>query len=202
MVDETTQSMKKAIEHLRHDLQKIRTGRAHPSLLDPNFRRSVVLLSEHSRDEGAIGVVLNRPLESTLGMLRPEQAQRLADAGLDYYNHNLDSSPEYYEQVITTRSYQDRQETLAHVRDAGINVEMVATDVGGWNQKLSEWDYDMAFTYLYQYGDPALGVARTYISSNIEKGSRGGFGVRDEKTRILRTAPVPSRTETGGRRRR
>jgi peptide/nickel transport system substrate-binding protein len=58
-----------------------------------------------------------------------------------------------------------------NLRDAGINVEMVATDVGGWNQKLSDWDYDMAFTYLYQYGDPALGVARTYISSNIAKGS-------------------------------
>jgi len=58
----------------------------------------------------------------TLGMLRGEQAKRLAEAGLDYYNHNLDSSPEYYEQVITTRSYADRQETLAHVRDAGINV--------------------------------------------------------------------------------
>jgi biotin synthase len=58
----------------------------------------------------------------TLGMLRPEQAQRLADAGLDYYNHNLDSSPEYYEQVITTRTYEDRQKTLAAVRDAGIHV--------------------------------------------------------------------------------
>ncbi len=58
----------------------------------------------------------------TLGMLRPEQARRLADAGLDYYNHNLDSSPEYYEQVITTRTYEDRQQTLANVRDAGIHV--------------------------------------------------------------------------------
>lgn len=58
----------------------------------------------------------------TLGMLRAEQAQRLAEAGLDYYNHNLDSSPEYYEQVISTRTYADRQETLANVRDAGIHV--------------------------------------------------------------------------------
>jgi len=58
----------------------------------------------------------------TLGMLRAEQAGRLAEAGLDYYNHNLDSSPEYYEQVISTRSYADRQETLANVRDAGIHV--------------------------------------------------------------------------------
>ncbi len=55
--------------------------------------------------------------------------------------------------------------------EAGINVQMQATDVAGWNQKMNEWDYDMGFTYLYQYGDPALGVARNYISSNIAKGS-------------------------------
>jgi biotin synthase len=58
----------------------------------------------------------------TLGMLTAEQAGRLAAAGLDYYNHNLDTSPEFYGNVITTRTYQDRLETLAHVRDAGINV--------------------------------------------------------------------------------
>ncbi len=58
----------------------------------------------------------------TLGMLEAPQAARLRDAGLDYYNHNLDTSPEYYGAVITTRTYQDRLDTLAHVRDAGINV--------------------------------------------------------------------------------
>lgn len=58
----------------------------------------------------------------TLGMLKPEQAQALGEAGLDYYNHNLDTSPEYYRDIITTRSYQDRLDTLQHVRDAGINV--------------------------------------------------------------------------------
>lgn len=58
-----------------------------------------------------------------------------------------------------------------NLQEAGIKVETVATDVAGWNQKLSEWDYDIAFTYLYQYGDPALGVARTYVSTNIAKGS-------------------------------
>lgn len=56
----------------------------------------------------------------TLGMLNADQAQRLADAGLDYYNHNLDSSPEYYKEIITTRTYQDRLDTLAHVRDKGM----------------------------------------------------------------------------------
>jgi biotin synthase len=58
----------------------------------------------------------------TLGMLTREQAFRLRDAGLDYYNHNLDTSPEFYGQVITTRTYQDRLETLGHVQAAGMKV--------------------------------------------------------------------------------
>ncbi|MDN5848530.1 MAG: biotin synthase BioB [Nitrococcus sp.] len=59
---------------------------------------------------------------ATLGMLTAEQARRLRTAGLDYYNHNIDTSPEFYPQLITTRTYRDRLETLAHVRAAGINV--------------------------------------------------------------------------------
>jgi len=58
----------------------------------------------------------------TLGMLEDDQASALAAAGLDYYNHNIDTSPEHYGQVITTRSFQDRLDTLARVRSAGINV--------------------------------------------------------------------------------
>jgi biotin synthase len=58
----------------------------------------------------------------TLGMLTGEQARRLKGAGLDYYNHNLDTSPEFYGKVITTRTYQDRLDTLDHVRAAGIHV--------------------------------------------------------------------------------
>ncbi|OGT90555.1 MAG: biotin synthase BioB [Gammaproteobacteria bacterium RIFOXYD12_FULL_61_37] len=58
----------------------------------------------------------------TLGMLEEKQAQRLKEAGLDYYNHNLDTSPEFYGNVITTRTFQDRLDTLKHVRDVGINV--------------------------------------------------------------------------------
>ena len=58
----------------------------------------------------------------TLGMLSASQAERLADAGLDYYNHNLDTSESFYGEIITTRTYQDRLDTLGHVRDAGINV--------------------------------------------------------------------------------
>jgi biotin synthase len=58
----------------------------------------------------------------TLGMLTDTQARRLKTSGLDYYNHNLDTSPEYYGAIITTRSYQERLDTLAHVREAGIHV--------------------------------------------------------------------------------
>jgi biotin synthase len=58
----------------------------------------------------------------TLGMLTGDQARRLKDCGLDYYNHNLDTSPEYYGEIITTRTYQDRLDTLDHVRAAGIHV--------------------------------------------------------------------------------
>jgi len=58
----------------------------------------------------------------TLGMLEAQQAQALKDAGLDYYNHNLDSAPEFYDSIISTRTYQDRLDTLTNVRAAGINV--------------------------------------------------------------------------------
>nr|WP_206609539.1 biotin synthase BioB [Thiohalobacter thiocyanaticus] len=58
----------------------------------------------------------------TLGMLTEPQTARLKDAGLDYYNHNLDTSPEFYGEIISTRTYEDRLETLAHVREAGIHV--------------------------------------------------------------------------------
>jgi biotin synthase len=58
----------------------------------------------------------------TLGMLEKGQAQELKSAGLDYYNHNLDSSPEFYSKIISTRDYQERLDTIEHVRDAGINV--------------------------------------------------------------------------------
>jgi biotin synthase len=58
---------------------------------------------------------------ATLGMLTADQAKSLREAGLDYYNHNLDTSPEYYASVVTTRTYQDRLDTLSHVRAAGMS---------------------------------------------------------------------------------
>ena len=79
-----------------------------------NFER-VLEMVRRVRDEG---------LETcaTLGMLDEQQALELKQAGLDYYNHNLDTSPEFYGNIITTRTYDDRLDTLTHVRDAGINV--------------------------------------------------------------------------------
>jgi len=59
---------------------------------------------------------------ATLGMLTPEQARELKEAGLDYYNHNLDTSEAYYAEIVTTRTYQDRLDTLRAVREAGLNV--------------------------------------------------------------------------------
>jgi biotin synthase len=59
---------------------------------------------------------------ATLGMLTPPQAARLREAGLDFYNHNVDTSPEFYDKIITTRTLQDRIDTLAHARDAGLKV--------------------------------------------------------------------------------
>jgi biotin synthase len=58
----------------------------------------------------------------TLGMLTEDQARRLSDAGLDFYNHNLDTSPDFYGEIITTRTYQDRLDTIASVRDAGVRL--------------------------------------------------------------------------------
>lgn len=79
-----------------------------------NFER-VLEMVERVRAEG---------LETcmTLGMLDEQQSRRLKDAGLDYYNHNLDTSPAFYGEIITTRTYQDRLDTIQHVREAGINV--------------------------------------------------------------------------------
>jgi biotin synthase len=72
----------------------------------------------------AVAAVKSLGMETcaTLGMLKPDHARALTDAGLDYYNHNLDTSPEFYGDIISTRTYQDRLETLQTVRDAGMKV--------------------------------------------------------------------------------
>ena len=120
------------------------TGLEREALMDP---AAVVARARAARDAGAtrfcMGAAWRSPKDrdldkvaemvrgvhelgletcATLGMLTPQQAGRLREAGLDYYNHNLDTSAEFYGEVITTRTYQDRLDTLAAVRDAGIHV--------------------------------------------------------------------------------
>src|SRR5436309_7333251 len=80
--------------------------------------RDIERVSEMVREVKSLGLQTCM----TLGMLDAGQARSLKDAGLDYYNHNLDTSPDFYGRIIGTRTYQDRLDTLAHVRDAGINV--------------------------------------------------------------------------------
>ena len=84
---------------------------------EPNDQQ-VAEVSLAVREVGALGMETC----ATLGMLTAEQANTLAGAGLDYYNHNLDTSPEFYSEIITTRVYQDRLDTLAHVRDSGVRL--------------------------------------------------------------------------------
>jgi biotin synthase len=120
------------------------TGLEREALMDP---ATVIARARAARDSGATRFCMgaawrgpkDRDLETvarmvrgvrdlgletcaTLGMLTPAQAVRLREAGLDYYNHNLDTSEAFYGEVITTRTYQDRLDTLAAVRDAGIRV--------------------------------------------------------------------------------
>jgi biotin synthase len=80
--------------------------------------KDIAVIAEMIREVRAAGLETC----ATLGMLRPEQAKQLKEAGLDFYNHNLDTSPEYYGAIITTRTFQDRLDTLDAVRDAGLKV--------------------------------------------------------------------------------
>jgi len=110
------------LEEVRQAARKARASGAERFCMGAAWRRpkdrqldQVIALLEVVREEG---------LETclTLGMLTGEQAQRLKQAGLDYYNHNLDTSPEHYKEIISTRTYEDRLETLQHVRSAGMKV--------------------------------------------------------------------------------
>jgi biotin synthase len=89
-------------------------GAAYRSPKQKDLRKVIAMISEVK----ALGLETC----ATLGMITADQAQELKMAGLDYYNHNLDTSSQYYEKIISTRTYQDRLDTLQAVRDAGINV--------------------------------------------------------------------------------
>ena len=108
------------VEHVREEALKAKNAGASRFCMGAAWRNpkdrdldNVIEMVKAVKDLG---------LESccTLGMLTKPQAEKLKDAGLDYYNHNIDTSPEYYGNIITTRTFQDRLDTLAHVREAGM----------------------------------------------------------------------------------
>jgi biotin synthase len=107
---------------VRESAQRARAAGATRFCMGAAYRspkaKDIVVIAQMIREVRAAGLETC----ATLGMLTPEQAQELKDAGLDYYNHNLDTSPEYYGEIITTRTYQDRLDTLGAVREAGLKV--------------------------------------------------------------------------------
>ena len=110
------------IATVRESAQRARDAGATRFCMGAAYRspkaKDIAVIAQMIREVRALGMETC----ATLGMLTPEQAHELKDAGLDYYNHNLDTSPEYYGEIITTRTYQDRLDTLSAVRDAGMKV--------------------------------------------------------------------------------
>ena len=110
------------IAAVRESAQRARDAGATRFCMGAAYRspkaKDIAVIAEMIREVRALGMETC----ATLGMLTPDQAHELKDAGLDYSNHNLDTSPEYYGEIITTRTYQDRLDTLSAVRDAGMKV--------------------------------------------------------------------------------
>jgi biotin synthase len=110
------------IAAVRESAQRAREAGATRFCMGAAYRspkaKDIAIIAEMIREVRSLGLETC----ATLGMLTPEQAGELKDAGLDYYNHNLDTSPEFYGEIITTRTYQDRLDTLGAVRDAGLKV--------------------------------------------------------------------------------
>ena len=115
-------------EKLMQIQQVIEAAKAAKASGSSRFCMGAAWRSPHDRDipaiEAMIREVKDLGLETcmTLGMLSETQADKLSEAGLDYYNHNLDTSEEFYGDIITTRTYQDRLDTLTHVRNSGMKV--------------------------------------------------------------------------------
>lgn len=147
---------------------------------DKRFRQAVMYAMDRdfARDAlwNGLGKVAKGPVSSSTRFFsdevtnydyNPEKAKALL-AEMGYKGETVRLLPLPYGETWQRWAEAVKQ----NLDEVGINVELVSTDVAGWNQKLAEWDYDIAFTYLYQYGDPALGVARNYLSTNIAKGSQ------------------------------
>lgn len=146
---------------------------------DVRFRQAVMYAMDREFAKDVLwngyGKVANSPVGSKT---------KFYDADLPAYEYNPDKAKQLLKAMgyngepvrILPMPYGETWQRWTEVikqnlEEVGINAKIESTDVAGWNQKVSDWDYDISFTYLYQYGDPALGVARNYISSNIAKGS-------------------------------
>lgn len=175
-------------------------------MTDKNLRKAVMhaLDREFARDAlwNGNGTVATGPVSSVTRFhepntpdisYNPEKAKEYL-AQSDYDGTPLQILPLPYGETWQ-RWAEAVKQNLAEV---GIESELVATDVAGWNQRTGDWDFDLAFTYLYQYGDPALGVSRTYVSSNIAKGSPwnnvSGY-VNEEVDRLFAEAAVQASDE-------
>jgi peptide/nickel transport system substrate-binding protein len=148
-------------------------------MTDKNLRKAVMhaVNREFARDAlwNGNGRIATGPVNSVTRFYEPdtpdigydpEKAREYLEAS-DYDGETLALLPLPYGETWQRWA----EVTKQNLAEVGIDARIVATDVAGWNQRVGEWDFDLAFTYIYQYGDPALGVARNYISSNIAKGS-------------------------------
>jgi peptide/nickel transport system substrate-binding protein len=146
---------------------------------DKRFRQAVMYAMDREFAKEALwnglGKVASGPISSSVRFhtddltqyeYRPEKAKDLL-AKMGYDGTPVRLLPLPYGEIWQRWAEVVKQ----NLEEVGIEVQLTPTDVAGWNQKLSEWDYDIAFTYLFQLGDPALGVSRTYLSTNIAKGS-------------------------------
>ncbi len=146
---------------------------------DPKFRQAVMYAMDREfvRDVvwNGFGKVATGPVSSRTNYYSdevtdyshdPEKAKALLD------EMGYDGEPVRILPLPYGETWQRWAEAVKqNLQEVGIEVEIDSADVAGWNQKTSEWDFDLAFTYLYQYGDPALGTARNYLETQIEKGS-------------------------------
>jgi peptide/nickel transport system substrate-binding protein len=123
----------------------------------------------------------------------PEKARELIEAS-GYDGEPIEFLALPYGETWTRWAEAIRQ----NLADVGVDLQIVTTDVPGWTQRTSEWNFDLTFNFLYQLGDPAIGVARSYISSNIIKGSPfanvGGYS-NEEADRLFAEAAIVSSDE-------
>ncbi|TNC13005.1 ABC transporter substrate-binding protein [Methylobacterium terricola] len=150
-----------------------------PPMDDRRFRQAVMYAMDRTFALdvlwNGIGKVATGPIAGTTpfhNTVAPQYERNLKKAKALLAEMRYDGKPVKLLPLPYGETWQRWAEAVKqNLGEAGIPVEIQATDVGGWNQRVSQWDYDMAFTYIFQNGDPALGVERNYITSQISKGN-------------------------------